>query len=143
MEADRELLAGIAINGPWKGFVEEARDPKRRHYAWGYSLRTDISSEATDALKAGDRKRRIKNGTKVYLAYWDPGQDDTATIFRIGYVDYIRRDGHFISFAFHLDDLVDLKAGIERDQLLLRYVDAEKIVPSPAAAGEGQGEGRP
>src|SRR5438128_1338848 len=106
MEADRELLAGIAINGPWKGFVDEARDPKRRHYAWGYSLRTDISSEAMDALKAGDRKRRIKNGTKVYLAYWHPGQDDMATIFRIGYVDYIRRDGHFISFAFHLDDLV-------------------------------------
>jgi len=127
MAEEREVLAGIAINGPWKGFVEEAKDPKRRHYAWGYSLRTDISNEAQEALKSGGRERRIKNGTKVYLAYWQPGDDDWANIFRIGYVDYIRRDGHFISFAFHLDELVDLKAPIERDALLLRYVQAADI----------------
>ncbi|GEM_PF-3059519 len=127
---DRELLAGIAINGPWRGFVEEARNPKRHHYSWGYSLRADISSEAAEALKSGDRKRRIKNGTKVYLAYWDPGKDDVANIFRVGYVDYIRRDGHFISFAFHLDELVDLKVPIERDPLLLRYIDPADIQPS-------------
>jgi len=130
MAEEREVLAGIAINGPWKGFVEEAKDPKRRHYAWGYSLRTDISAEAQEALKSGGRERRIKNGTRVYLAYWQPGDDDWATIFRIGYVDYIRRDGHFISFAFHLDDLVDLKAPIERDPLLLRYVEAGDIKPA-------------
>jgi len=127
---ERELLAGIAVNGPWKGFIEEARDPKKRHYAWGYSLRTDIAADAVEALKAGERKRRIKNGTKVYLGCWDPGQDDVAHIFRIGYVDYIRRDGHFISFAFHLDELVDLKAPVDRDPLLLRYVAGTDIQPA-------------
>src|SRR5689334_15064815 len=120
---ERELLAGIAINGPWKGFVEEAQNPKRRHYSWGYSLRGDMSPEAVENLKSGDKRRRIKNGTKVYLAYWEPGKDEQANIFRIGYVDYIRRDGHFISFAFHLDEAVKLKAPIDRDQVLLRYVD--------------------
>lgn len=130
---EEALLAGIAINGPWKTFVEDARDPNRRHYAWGYSLRTDISPEAAEALKAGDRKRRIKNGTKVYLAYWEPGQDELANIFRIGFVDYIRRDGHFISFAFHLDEMVQLKTSIPRDSLLLRYVDEASIVPATPA----------
>jgi len=124
---ERELLAGIASNGPWKGFIEEARDPKRRHYAWGYSLRTDVSPEAAEALKAGDKKRRIKNGTKVYLAAWDPGKDEKARIFRIGYVDYIRRDGHFISFAFHLDELVNKTVAVPKDDLLLRYVDANEV----------------
>jgi hypothetical protein len=127
MAEERELLAGIAMNGPWKGFVEEARNPKKRHYAWGYSLRTDVSTEAAEALKSGDRKRRIKNGTKVYLAYWDPGKDEQANIFRIGYVDYIRRDGHFISFAFHLDELVNLAVPIPKDDLLLRYVDPAEV----------------
>ena len=127
MAQERELLAGIAVNGPWQGFIEEARNPKKRHYAWGYSLRTDISPEAAEALKSGDKKRRIRNGTKVYLACWEPGKDDQARIFRIGYVDYIRRDGHFLSFAFHLDELVDLMVPVERDQLLLRYVDAADV----------------
>jgi hypothetical protein len=127
MAEERELLAGIAINGPWKDFVEEARNHKKRHYAWGYSLRTDVSPEAAEALKSGDRKRRIKNGTKVYLAYWDPGKDERANIFRIGYVDYIRRDGHFISFAFHLDELVDMTVPIPKDELLLRYIDPAEI----------------
>jgi len=130
---ERELLAGIAINGPWQGFVAEARNPKRRHYGWGYSLRTDVSTEAAEALKSGDRKLRIKNGTKVYLACWEPGKDDLAHIFRIGYVDYIRRDGHFISFAFHLDELVSLAAPIPRDDLLLRYVDSASIKPAESA----------
>jgi hypothetical protein len=130
MADERELLAGIAVNGPWRGFVEEARNPKRRHYSWGYSLRADVSGEAVDNLKTSDRKRRIKNGTKVYLAYWDPGTDDLARIFRIGYVDYIRRDGHFISFAFHLDELVDLVVPIERDPILLRYVDPANVGPA-------------
>lgn len=132
MAEDRELLAGIAINGPWKGFVDEARNPKKRHYAWGYSLRTDVSSEAAEALKSGDRKRRIKNGTKVYLGYWEPGKDEQANIFRIGYVDYIRRDGHFISFAFHLDELVNLAAPIPKDELLLRYIDPGEVAPTAA-----------
>ena len=127
---ERELLAGIASNGPWKGFIDEARDPKKRHYAWGYSLRTDVSTEASEALKAGDKKRRIKNGTKVYLAAWEPGKDDTAAIFRIGYVDYIRRDGHFISFAFHLDELVNLTVPVPRDEVLLRYVDSAAMAPA-------------
>jgi hypothetical protein len=126
MAEEKELLAGIAVNGPWQGFIEEARNPKKRHYAWGYSLRTDVSTDAADALK-GDKKRRIKNGTKVYLACWEPGKDETARIFRIGYVDYIRRDGHFISFAFHLDELVDLSVPVGRDQLLLRYVDPADV----------------
>ncbi|MDE3076124.1 MAG: hypothetical protein KGJ86_11915, partial [Chloroflexota bacterium] len=115
---DRELLAGIAINGPWRGFVREAQNPKRRHYSWGYSLRGDLSDEAVESLRSSDKNRRIKNGTKVYLAYWEPGKDDQATIFRVGYVDYIRRDGHFISFAFHLDQFVELRVPIPRDQVL-------------------------
>jgi hypothetical protein len=130
MSAERELLAGIAVNGPWQGFIAEARSPQRRHYAWGYSLRTDVSPEAAEALKSGDKKRRIKNGTKVFLACWEPGKDAMAHIFRIGYVDYIRRDGHFISFAFHLDDLVDLDVPVDQDQLLLRYVDPADIRPA-------------
>ena len=130
MAEERELLAGIAVNGPWQGFIEEARNPKKRHYAWGYSLRTDVSPEASEALKSGDKKRRIKNGTKVYLACWEPGKDDVARIFRIGYVDYIRRDGHFISFAFHLDELVDLEVAVGRDQLLLRYVEPADVRPA-------------
>ena len=76
------------------------------------------------------KKRRIKNGTKVYLACWEPGKEDKAHIFRIGYVDYIRRDGHFISFAFHLDELVDLTVPVDRDQLLLRYVDPAEVRPA-------------
>ncbi|HLG71311.1 MAG TPA: hypothetical protein VK009_12865 [Chloroflexota bacterium] len=130
MSDERELLAGIAVNGPWQGFIEEARNPKKRHYAWGYSLRTDVSPDAAEALKSGDRKRRIKNGTKVYLACWEPGKDGVASIFRIGYVDYIRRDGHFVSFAFHLDDLVELEVPVAKDQLLLRYVDPAEIRPA-------------
>ena len=35
MAEERELLAGIAVNGPWPGFLEEARNPKKRQYAWG------------------------------------------------------------------------------------------------------------
>ena len=130
MSDERELLAGIAVNGPWQGFIEEARNPKKRHYAWGYSLRTDVSADAADALKSGDRKRRIKNGTKVYLACWEPAKDELAHIFRIGYVDYIRRDGHFVSFAFHLDELVELEVAVDKDQLLLRYVDSADIRPA-------------
>jgi len=130
MGEERELLAGIAIDGPWQGFVEEARNPKKRHYGWGYSLRTDVSVEAAEALKSGDKKRRIKNGTKVYLACWQPGKDELANIFRIGYVDYIRRDGHFISFAFHLDELVNLAVPVDKDPLLLRYIDASDIGPA-------------
>ena len=130
MSEERELLAGIAVNGPWQGFIEEARNPKKRHYAWGYSLRTDVSPDASEALKSGDRKRRIKNGTKVYLACWEPGKDESAHIFRIGYVDYIRRDGHFVSFAFHLDDPVELEAPVGKDQLLLRYVEPADIRPA-------------
>src|SRR5579872_770454 len=80
MTDDKELLAGIAVNGPWQGFIEEARNPKKRHYAWGYSLRTDVSTEAAEALKSGDKKRRIKNGTRVHLACWEPGKDDLARI---------------------------------------------------------------
>ena len=127
MSEERELLAGIAVNGPWQGFIDEARNPKKRHYAWGYSLRTDVAPDAAEALKSGDKKRRIKNGTKVYLGCWEPGKDDTAHIFRIGYVDYIRRDGHFVSFAFHLDELVELEVPVAMDQLLLRYVDSADI----------------
>ncbi len=130
MSDERELLAGIAVNGPWQGFIEEARNPKKRHYAWGYSLRTDVSSEAAEALKSGDKKRRIRNGTKVYLACWEPGKDETAHIFRIGYVDYIRRDGHFVSFAFHLDEMVDMEVPVDKDQLLLRYIDPAHIRPA-------------
>ena len=130
MADERELLAGIALNGPWQGFIKEARNPKKRHYGWGYSLRTDVSPEAVEALKSGDRKRRIHNGTKVYLACWEPGKDDVASIFRIGYVDYIRRDGHFISFAFHLDEMIDLAVPVEQDQILLRYVAPQDIRPA-------------
>src|SRR5436305_1464838 len=90
----KELLAGISIHGPWAGFVKEAQNPKRRHYSWGYSLKSDLSQDAAEAIRGNDKHRKIKNGTKVYLAYWDPGEDDEARIFRIGYVDYIRRDGH-------------------------------------------------
>ena len=50
MAQERQLLAGIAINGPWKGFVDEAREPSRKFYAWGYSLRTDVSAEAALSL---------------------------------------------------------------------------------------------
>ena len=132
MAEERELLAGIAVNGPWQGFVEEARNPKKRHYGWGYSLRTDVSPDAAEALKSGDKKHRIRNGTKVYLGCWEPGKDEQANIFRIGYVDYIRRDGHFISFAFHLDELVNLAVAIPKDDLLLRYVDPADVVPAPA-----------
>ncbi|MHB8621648.1 MAG: hypothetical protein ACYDAG_19145 [Chloroflexota bacterium] len=139
-DEDRVLLAGIAVNGPWKGFVEEARNPKRRHYSWGYSLKGDLSAEAAENLRTGERGRRIKNGTMVYLASWEPGKDAWASIFRIGYVDYIRRDGHFISFAFHLDELVDLRVPIERDQVLCRYISAADVVPNPLSpAGERAG----
>ncbi len=131
---ERELLAGIAINGPWRGFVLEAQNPKKHHYSWGYSLRGDLSDEALESLKSSDKARRIKNGTKVFLAYWDPGKDEEATIFRVGYVDYIRRDGHFISFAFHLDELVNLRVPVPLDQVLFRYVDAASIRPMAGAA---------
>ncbi|HUZ76883.1 MAG TPA: hypothetical protein VMV93_04775 [Chloroflexota bacterium] len=130
---ERELLAGIAINGPWRGFVREAQNPKKRHYGWGYSMRGDLSDEVIESLKSSDKGRRIKNGTRVYLAYWDPGKDATATIFRMGYVDYIRRDGHFISFAFHLDEMVDLRVPVGSDQVLLRYVDASAVTPAEPA----------
>ena len=137
---ERELLAGIALNGPWKGFIQEASNPKRRHYGWGYSLRGDVSPEAAENLKSGDKKHRVKNGTKVYLATWDPGQDEAASIFRVGYVDYIRRDGHFVYLALHLDDLVDLRVPIGRDQFLLRYVNPADVLPaalhSPSLAGQ-------
>ena len=125
--SDRELLAGIASNGPWKGFLEKAREPKRHHDAWAYSLRNNVSPEVSEALKGGDKKQRIKNGTKVYLAEWDPGQDEEATIFRIGYVDYIRRDGHFISLAMHLDEFINCRVAVPKDDLMLRYVEGEQI----------------
>jgi hypothetical protein len=127
---ERELLAGIASNGPWKGFIEKARDPKRHHDAWAYSLRTNVSPEVSEALKGGDKKRRIKNGTKVLLAEWEPGKDETARIFRIGYVDYIRRDGHFISLAMHLDEFQDREVPVPNDDILLRYVDGAEVTPA-------------
>jgi len=67
------------------------------------------------------------------MGCWEPGKDEHANIFRIGYVDYIRRDGHFISFAFHLDEMVNLTVAIPKDDLLLRYVDPADVVPAPSA----------
>ena len=66
------------------------------------------------------------------MACWEPCKDEAARIFRIGYVDYIRRDGHFISFAFHLDELVDLAVPVDKDQLLLRYVETADVRPAGA-----------